>query len=436
LKALGTAAFTVPFITHNLISAPPSERVRYAAIGTANMAGADLAQIVSHPSVDFVAAVDVDANYLKAQKGINPNLKTYTDYRVFLEREKDIDCVTVSTPDHAHAVIAMSAMQMGIHVYGQKPMAHDVYEVRKLTEYAREHSIITQLGIQIHAESYYRSTVKILREGIIGKIKETYSWCSNSYVAADQKFPDKKDTPPANLNWDLWLNTAAERPFIAGFYHPGVWRKCVDLGTGAMGDMACHIFDNVFGSLDLTAPESIVSEGNAPTEYFWANNSKVHYTFPGTAFTADKIVKVHWYDGKNRPPQGVIDMVGGKVPNSGSIFVGTEGVLMIQHYGTPPRIFKKNGDKYEEVPEVAKLMTIPSINHWHSFVDAVKGGEKTQANFDYAGPLTEAVLLGTVATRFPQTVLKWDATKLEFDKKEANYYLRRSYRKGWNVKGL
>lgn len=213
LKTLGTATIAVPFITRNLIANPPSNRVRFAAFGTANMAGADISEIVSHPNVDFVAAADVDSNYLKAQKSAHPNLKVYTDYRKLLDKEKDIDCLNVSTPDHTHALLAMSAMQRGIHIYCQKPMAHDVYEVRKLTRYAAEHKIITQMGIQIHSHDIYRSTVKLLQEGIIGKIKETWSWCGSSY-GYDTPLPSGSDPIPENLNWDLWLNTEIGRAHV------------------------------------------------------------------------------------------------------------------------------------------------------------------------------------------------------------------------------
>lgn len=434
LKTAGSIAITAPFITRNLISAPPSERVRFAGFGAANMAGADIAEIISHPKVDFVAVADVDQNYLAQQKGNHPRVKTYTDYRELLDKEKDIDCLTVSTPDHTHAIMAMSAMRRGIHVYCQKPMAHDIYEVRQLTRYATEHKLVTQMGIQIHSHDIYRNTAKLLKEGIIGKIKETWSWCGSSYGSLND-LPGGEDPIPETLNWDLWLNTAAERPYLAKQYHPGVWRNILDLGTGVFGDMGCHIFDNVFSALELTAPTSIRSEGPAPNKWYWAKRSRMHYVFPGTKYTEDKTINVHWFDGPERPSQEVADWVGGTLPHMGTLFLGTEGIYLIPHY-TTPKLFAKKGDKYEEVPELTKRFTLPTVSHWHQFIDAVRGEDKASAGFDFAGPLAEAVLLGSVACRFPETTLKWDAKELKFDLKEANAFVKRTYRAGWSVEGL
>ena len=434
MKTAGSIALTAPFITRNLISAPPSERVRFAGFGAANMAGADIGEIISHPKVDFVAVADVDQNYLAQQKKNHPQLKTYADYRELLDKEKDIDCLTVSTPDHTHAIMAMSAMRRGIHVYCQKPMAHDLYEVRQLTRYAAEHKLVTQMGIQIHSHDIYRNTAKLLKEGIIGKIKETWSWCGSSYGSLND-LPGGEDPIPATLNWDLWLNTAAERPYLASQYHPKVWRNILDLGTGVFGDMGCHIFDNVFSALELTSPTSLRSEGPAPNKSYWATRSRMHYVFPGTQYTEGKTINVHWYDGPERPPQEVADWVGGTLPNMGTLFLGTEGIYLIPHY-TTPKLFTKTGDKYEEVPELTKRFTLPTVNHWHQFIDAVRGEGKTSAGFDFAGPLAETVLLGSVACRFPETALKWDTDALKFDLKEANAFVKRTYRAGWGVEGL
>lgn len=429
LKTLGAATLAAPFITRNLIAAPPSERVRFASFGTANMARADINAIISHPNVDYVAAADVDTNYLRDIKSAHPDLKVYRDYRELLDKEKDIDCLNVSTPDHTHAIMAMSAMKRGIHIYCQKPMAHDLYEVRKLTQYAAKHKIITQMGIQIHSHELYRNTVKLIQEGIIGKIKETWSWQSAVY-GSKEALPTTADPIPSNLDWDLWLNVAKERPYLAKYYHPGVWRHILDLGTGAFGDFGCHIFDNVFAALKLKSPISVRSEcDETPNQSFWQTRTSIDYIFPGTEYTADKTIHVHWYDGAERPPKEIIDQIG-DIPRAGSLFMGTDGFYLIPHWSMPS-IFKKNGDKYEKVPEVEKLITLPANNHWHQFINAVRGEDKTTAGFDYAGPLTEGVLLGSVACRFPHTTLKWKARSMKFDLKEANKYVKRDYRPGW-----
>ncbi len=432
-KTIGTASIAFPFISHQLISAPPSSRVRFAAFGTANMARVDIYEIISHPNVDFIAAADVDNNFLSQIKKDHPQLKIYTDYRKLLDEEKDIDCLSISTPDHTHAVMAMAAMQRNLAIYCQKPMAHDIYEVRKLTEYAQQNNIITQMGIQIHAHDIYRSTPKIIQSGIIGKIKETWSWCGNSYGSEDP-LPSNTSPTPNHLNWDLWLNTAAERPYIEGQYHPGVWRNILDLGTGVLGDMGCHIFDNIFSSLELKAPISVRSEGPEPNKWYWAKNEIVHYTFPGNSYTAEDKLPVHWHSGGNLPPEEIRKLVG-ELPHSGSIFLGTEGIYLIPHFSTP-KLFKKNGDKYEEYPEIQKLITLPTISHWHQFIDGVLAKGTPAANFDYAGPLAECILIGTIASRFRNTTLKWDCKNMQFDLKEANCFIKRTYRKGWEIEGL
>ena len=230
---------------------------------------------------------------------------------------------------------------------------------------------------------------------------------------------------------NLWLGVCADRPFIGdGYYHPLNWRKRLDFGTGTFGDMGCHIFDPVFKALELAAPISVRSEGAAPNEWNWALDSTIHYTFAGTNYTAEKILPVSWYDGASNPPAEIITLTGkAGLPNSGSIFIGTEGVMVMPHVG-----------KAQLYPEAKfkdfKFPDIGGVDHWGSFVDACLGEGKTSAHFAYAGPLTEAVLLGGVSSRFPKTTLKWNAQKLKFDLSEANQFVRRTYRKGWSVKGL
>jgi predicted dehydrogenase len=243
--------------------------------------------------------------------------------------------------------------------------------------------------------------------------------------------PTRVDPVPAGFDWNLWLGVCAERPFIGGgWYHPGNWRKRLDFGTGTFGDMGCHIYDPVFNALALTAPTSVRSEGAPPNEHSWATDAIIHYVFPGTAFTEGKTVKVTWYDGDQRPPDDIVALAGGKIPDQGSVFLGTKGVMVLPHIAKP-KLLPVEDFKDFKMPEVQ------GANHWHQFVDAILGKDKTQANFDYAGPLTEAVLLGSVATRFPKTTLEWNADKLKFtNEKAANQYVRRKYRKGWTVSGL
>jgi predicted dehydrogenase len=244
--------------------------------------------------------------------------------------------------------------------------------------------------------------------------------------------PDRHDPVPANFDWNLWLGVCAERPFIGDhYYHPANWRKRLDFGTGTLGDMGCHIFDPVFESIGLTAPISVRSEGPKPNQWNWALNGKVHYTFAGTERTAEKTLPVTWYDGTSKPPAEVIALIEGtEVPHIGSILIGTDGVLLVPHQESMPSLYP--AAKFKDF----KRPHLQGTNHWKQFVNACRGDDKTTANFSYAGPLTETILLGDIATRFPQTTLAWNSRRMKFDLPEADHFIRRTYRKGWSVKGL
>ncbi len=431
LKSLGTAALATPFLTRGLLAQSPNGRLRHASIGASGMAWADLNDITKFKEVQFVAVAEVDLNRTTELKKKFPDVKVYQDWRELLDKEgKNIDSVNVSTPDHMHAPIAMSAMQLGKHVYVQKPLAHDLHEVRRLTEMAREKKLVSQMGIQIHSAGVYRMAVKLLQDGVIGKIREAHSWNPKSWGDTSPK-PERTDPIPASFNWDHWLGVCAERPFIGGgYYHPGSWRKRLDFGTGTFGDMGCHIFDPVFKGIGLGSPLSVRSEGPAPDQWNWALNSKIHYVFPGNKLTAEKTLPVTWYDGDQKLPPAIVALVeGDQLPESGSIVVGADGAIVIPHISRP---LLYPDAKFQDF----KYPETPSLDHYGQFVKACLGQDKTTANFDYSGPLTEAVLLGGVASRFPQTTLAWDSAKMQFDLKDANPFVRRAYRKGWEVKGL
>ncbi len=430
LKATALTTLAAPFFIPRLMSAPPSERVFHASFGAGGMARADLSEIISHKNVEFAAVAEIEPAKANDLKKKHPNLRVYADWREMLDKEKGLTSVNVSTPDHMHAPMAMSAMQRGLHVYGQKPLTHDIYESRRLTEFARRKKLVTQMGIQIHSAAEYRLAVQLIQSGAIGKVRAVHTWSSKKWGDNDP-MPKRVDPVPAGFNWDQWLGVCAERPFIGGgWYHPGNWRKRLDFGTGTFGDMGCHIYDPVFKALALTAPLSVRSEGAAPNDHSWATDAIIHYVFPGTEFTAFKRVNVTWYDGDQRPPAEIVALAGGKIPDQGSVFLGTHGVMVLPHIARPKLLPTADFVDF-------KMPDVKGANHWHQFVDAILGKDKTQANFDYAGPLTEAVLLGSVASRFPKTTLEWNAKKLKFTNvKEANQYVRRDYRKGWEVKGL
>ncbi|HWX20871.1 MAG TPA: Gfo/Idh/MocA family oxidoreductase [Candidatus Binatia bacterium] len=431
LKGLGATALAAPFVTRGLMAQSPNSVLRHASFGASGMAWSDLGEFGRLKAFELVAVAEVDLNRTVELKKQFPQARIYQDWRELLDREaRHIDSVNVSTPDHMHAVMGMSAMQLGKHVYGQKPLAHDLFEVRKLTEFAAKKKLVTQMGIQIHATSHYQLATILIQAGAVGRIKEIHSWCPKSWGDPNPR-PDRTDPVPPGFDWDLWLGTCAQRPFLgSAYYHPANWRKRLDFGTGTFGDMGCHIFDPVFDSLGLGAPMSVRSEGPAPNKWNWAMDSRIQYVFPGTRFTADTTLPVTWYDGEQKPPADVLALLeGDERPNTGSIFVGTLGTLVLPHINRP-LLYPDKKFKNFKYPEIT------SGNHWGDFVAACLGHGRTAANFGYAGPLTEAVLLGGVASRFPQTTIKWDASRLEFDLREANQFVRREYRAGWGVKEL
>ena len=432
LKQLTATGIAMPYVARtSWAQNSPSQTLRHASFGGGGMAMADLTTISTAKNVNLVACAEIDPGRAKQFKQRFPETKVYSDWREMLDKERcNIDSVNVSTPDHLHAAMAMSSMQLGKHVYGQKPLTHDIYECRQVQNYAKEKGLVTQMGIQIHSHVFYRSAVQIVQEGVIGKIKEVHTWSSKKWGDNSPK-PDRKDKVPEGLVWENWIGPAPYTDYVSGYYHPGNWRKRLDYGTGTFGDMGCHIYDPVFKAVALTSPLSLKSTGPKPNNHNWATNAVIKYTFPKTPFTAGKTVDVTWYDGDERPPKDIQALLGGKrIPGQGSIFIGTKGVMLLPHIGKPTLYPEKDFDGFEH-PKLDK------VNHWDSFVEACRGNGTPSANFDYAGPLTETVLLGGVATRFPGKELKWDTNKLEFtNEPTAAQYVRKQYRKGWEVEGL
>lgn len=424
-------AAAAPFFLPRLFSAPPSSTLRLASFGADGMAYATLHGIATHQKVKLVCVAEVDSTRLARLKAKYPEARVYEDWREMLAKErKNLDIACVGTPDHMHAPQAMSAMREGLHVYLQKPLCHDIYETRRVTEFARKKKLVTQMGIQIHSAPEYRTAIALIQSGAIGKVKEVHAWSEKKW-GDTAPVPQQADPVPAGLNWDQWLGVGADRPYIKDYYHPGNWRKRIDFGTATFGDMGCHIYDPVFEALRLTAPISVRSEGPTPGPDNWAIDAVIYYTFPGTEFSAGKTVNVTWYDGDQRPPAEIMSLIGTiKVPGQGSIFIGEKGVMLLPHIGAPVLLPETQYRDYV-MPQVQPA------DHYHQFVEAVLGNGKTSTPFDYSGALTEAVLLGPVATRFPKTTLEWNARKLRFNNSaEATSYVRRKYRKGWSVKGL
>ena len=428
LKTMAAAGLAVPF-AYRAYAAAPSETLNHASFGANGQALSDIYALTASKNLKLVAVAEVDLSRAAEVKKKFPDVKVYQDWRELLDKEKGLNSVNVSTPDHMHASITMRAMQQGLHVYTQKPLTQTIYEARQLTRVAREKKLVTQMGTQIHSHEVHRTVVATIQSGAVGKVKEVHSWSGKHWGDRNPR-PDHKDPVPADLNWDFWLGVAAERPFLKGYYHPSEWRKRLDFGTGTFGDMGCHILDPVFTSLALTTPKSVRSDGGKPNADSWGLDSQVRYVFPETKYTTETLT-LHWYDGDKRPPADTQALIGKRGLNDqGSIYIGTEGVLYSPYIGAPVLL---PAEKFMDY----KIPKQEGQDHYLQFVEAARGNGKTSTPFEYSGNLTESVLLGCLATRFPKTTLEWDAANLKItNDKKANEFVRRTYRKGWEVDGL
>ena len=412
-------------------AASPNGKLRTAHVGVGGMGGADLGSIASHAKVEVFALCDVDENTLKGAAARHPNAKLFRDYREMIDKLGDtVDAVVVSTPDHTHAPAAMTALNAGKPVYCQKPLTHKVFEARQLREVAAKKKLVTQMGIQVHSSAVYRRAVRMIQDGVIGKVSRVYAW-SNKNWGYDGAAFSANQAPPANLDWNLWIGTASERPFTPGVYHPGNWRKLVDFGTGTLGDMGVHIFDTPYAALKLTAPKWAKTTCRAPTGVGHPEKNVVEYEFPATPYTTESLIWT-WYDGSFAPPKSVDLKLPADInlPGQGSLFVGEGGYMLLPHVGEAV-LFPQEKFKDYKRPQV------DDQNHYHQWVDACLGNGQTSADFGYAGPLTEALLLGVVANRYPDTKLMWNAEKLEVTNiAEANKLIKREYRGSFKVPGL
>jgi predicted dehydrogenase len=396
-----------------------NEKLNLAGVGAGGMGGADLGYLSSE---NIVALCDIDDKILDQAGNRYTKAAKYNDFRVMLEKEQQrIDAVVVGTPDHIHAPASVMAMRLGKHCYCEKPLAHEVYEVRAMTQVARERKLATQMGTLIHGTSNYRRVVEIVRSGAIGPVTDVHVWCGKDWGGGERP----KDTPPVppHIHWDLWLGPAPERPYHP-CYLPANWRRWWDFGTGTLGDMACHLVDLPYWALDLKDPLTVEAKGPPVHPETCPTALVVAYEYPARG--SQPAVKLTWYDGSNRPPllkeKGMPDW------GMGILFAGAEGMLLAD-YGRWELYPKEKFASFK-----APKPTIPeSIGHHKEWIAACKGDKPGLCNFDYAGPLSEAVLLGNVAYRVGKK-LQWDAANLKAtDCPEADKYLRREYRQGWTL---
>ena len=437
LKTTGALALGA-FLPSPIWAFSESGRLRTAHIGVSNMGAADLASISSHEMVDVVALCDVDSNALEAAKKLHPNAEVFSDYRILLRDFKNnIDAVIVSTPDHTHAPASMMAMEIGKPVYCQKPLTHLVTEARAMKKLAERKNLVTQMGIQVHSFYDYKLATLLIQSGIIGKVKTVRAWSPKNW-GYDGPAPLGEDTVPQNLDWNLWLGTAEERPYKDKMYHPGNWRKIMDYGCGTLGDMGVHIFDTPYNALQLDVPKTITNNCRKPNGFGYPEKNEVTYEFPGTKYTANTLKWV-WYDGPGAPEshKDLILPNNEKLPEQGAVFIGEKGKLLLPHFMQLPRHIVDGAyiDLDLSVIKESDNLGNPTESydkegnkHYHQFVDACLGKDKTSAPFSYSARLTETILLGVIAGRFPNKKLHWDSKKAIFKEAEANKFLDASYR--------
>jgi predicted dehydrogenase len=417
----GTAAADVKSLAAN-------DQINFACIGVGGKGRSDTADAARHGNV--VAICDVDEQTLARAAELYPKAKKYVDYRKMLdEMGKSIDAVTVSTPDHTHAPASALAMRLGKHCFTQKPLTRSIYEARRLGEIAREMKVATQMGNQGTAGNGLRRAAALVRAGVVGTVKEVHVWTNRPIWPQGHDRPKTEETPPAHLHWDLWLGSASARPFHhgttgrRGTYHDFNWRGWWDFGTGALGDMACHTVNMPFMALDLREPTAVEAEHSGHNKETYPKWSIIRFTFP----TRDNrpALTMIWYDGGKKPPAELFD--GQAVPNTGSLLLGAKGRLVSSG---------DNGGNYKVVGEVTepKVDYPQSPGHFKEFADAIKGGKPAMSNFpDYAGPLTETILLGNLAIWAGKKV-EWDARNMKAtNAPEVEPIIRPQYRKGFTL---
>ena len=447
---LGTATISMAMTTHaTRVNAAqvvpgklsPNERLNIAAVGIGGMGRANIDACATE---NIVALCDVDDKYAAHTFEAYPKAARYRDFRVMFDKEdKNIDAVIVATPDHTHAVIAMAALRAGKHLYCQKPLAHSIAEVRKLTEAAREAGVQTQMGNQGHSSEQIRRLREWVQAGVIGEVREVHAW-SDRPVGGDpwsdfpiMKRPEETPPVPETLDWDLWLGPAKERPYHP-IYCPLTWRGFWDFGTGALGDMGCHILDPAFWALDLGHPESVEAttthyEPEVSSETF-PRASIVRYRFPARGTMPP--VNLTWYDGRLKPPIPDDFEPGRSLDSNGAILIGSNGTALHGSHGAGGLQFLPV-DKMRDVKAPDKsLPRVPQRDgaHEQDWIRACKDGNPASSSFEYGGPLTEMVLLGVLAMRAKDRKLEWDPVNLRVtNDSKADALVNPPYRKGWTL---
>ncbi len=438
--AAGAALFS--FVPGHVLGADgevsANNKLNIAGVGIGGHGRSNLAAVESE---NIVALCDVDWNHAREQFDKYPTARRFKDYRKMLDDMGDqIDAVIIATPDHTHAVIAMECMRRGKHVFVQKPLSKTVYEARMLTEAARKYNVVTEMGNQGHSMDGIRHICEWIWAGAIGDVREVHSWTNRPIWPQGLDRPKDGMAVPETLDWDLWIGPSPMRPYHSA-YHPWNWRAWVDFGTGALGDMACHIMDPIFWALKLKYP--VAAQGSyvgnivgrrrrVDISESYPPGSIIHLEYPERE--GMPAVKVHWYDGGLLPERPEELDEGRRMGDNdgGVIFVGDKGKLMCGCYGRRPELIPYSRMQDFERPEP----TLPRIrtSHEMNWVQCCKDGRNPHGSFDYSGPFTEMVLMGNLCLYRPGENIEWDGEKMEVTNiPELNAYVNPPYRDGWSL---
>lgn len=438
----------------------PSDKLNIAGIGVGGKGRSDIAEFFKGGKANIVALCDVDDRQAVESRKAFPKAPYYRDFREMLEKEhKNIDAVSISTPDHTHAVATIAAMQLGKHVYTQKPLTHDIYEARVLTEAAKKYKVVTQMGNQGASGEGVRKAQEIINAGLIGDVQNAYAWTNRPVWPQGIPTPTGQHEIPKELDWDLWLGPAKKIDYNPA-YLPFNWRGWWAFGTGALGDMACHIMDPIYRILPILYPDSVECSVATVWKEMWNDtqnpdacppSSIIHLNYPRTDGKGN--IKVSWFDGgllPQRPDELLPEEAFGSW-DGGVLLIGTKGKLLLDCYGENPRLLPTRLMKEKQLPQ-PKIQRVKE-GHYQQWVNACIEGHgkgKTSSPFEYAGPFTESILIGNLAIRsflyknpkltgwgdkwLGRKKLLWDAKNMKitnFD--DANQFVRSEYREGWEL---
>jgi predicted dehydrogenase len=457
IAATGVAAVGVTLAPRHVLGGPrhvpPSEKINLAIIGCGGQGQTNVRALLNQPDVQIIAIADpiefhdlhgfyyqsnagrlplkqeIEKHY--GEKGGSSKVADYEDFRAMLEKEKAIDAILCATPDHQHAYVSVTAMRLGKHVYCEKPLTHNVWEARQVARVAKETGVATQLGNQGHSGDHIRTTCEMIWAGVIGDVREVHAWTNASRWNRGLAAGRPAEQPvPKGVNWDLWLGVREKRPYSSA-YSPVAWRDFWDFGTAPIGDFFCHNFDPACWALDLREPLSIEAHGAGGVDNYIAPVGGL-YTYEFGPRGKMPPLRFTWYDGGLMPPRPdvmeVDDQLGAN--GNGILFVGDKGLLTCPGWAGRPTLLPGARDaEYKRPPQTLRR----GKGHHRDWLDAIKGGEESSANFQYGAGVTEIGLLGLVAMRVGKK-MHWDAKAMKAtNAPEADKYLKESYRPGWEV---